>query len=32
MNTLNERPQSLLFGSRDKAPGPGEEGFDPPTK
>lgn len=32
MNTLNDRPQSLLFGASDAAPGPGEAGFEPPTK
>lgn len=32
MNTLSERPQSLLFGSPDATPGPGEAGFVPPTK
>lgn len=32
MNTLNERPQSILFGAPDVPPGPGEAGFAPPTK
>lgn len=32
MNTLNERPQSILFGAPDMAPGPGEAGFAAPTK
>jgi phospholipid/cholesterol/gamma-HCH transport system substrate-binding protein len=31
-NTLNSRPQSLLFGSPDTQPGPGEPGFAPPKK
>jgi phospholipid/cholesterol/gamma-HCH transport system substrate-binding protein len=31
-NTLNERPQSLLFGGAQTAPGPGEAGFVAPTK
>lgn len=31
-NTLSSRPQSLLFGSPDTAPGPGEPGFTPPQK
>lgn len=31
LETFNERPQSILFGMRDLAPGPGEEGFKPPT-
>ena len=30
--TLNERPQSLLFGSAPAAPGPGEAGFIAPDK
>jgi phospholipid/cholesterol/gamma-HCH transport system substrate-binding protein len=29
---LSDRPQSLLFGSPDSRPGPGEPGFVPPTK
>ncbi|MCG2586601.1 MlaD family protein [Massilia sp. TS11] len=32
MNTLNDRPQSLLFGAPPPAPGPGEPGFVPPAK
>jgi phospholipid/cholesterol/gamma-HCH transport system substrate-binding protein len=32
MNTLNERPQSLLFGGPGTPPGPGEAGFAAPTK
>lgn len=32
MNTLNDRPQSILFGTPDAAPGPGEAGFTPPAK
>jgi phospholipid/cholesterol/gamma-HCH transport system substrate-binding protein len=32
MDTLNERPQSILFGSAAAAPGPGEAGFVAPTK
>lgn len=31
-NTINDRPQSLLFGSPDTPPGPGEPGFTPPQK
>jgi phospholipid/cholesterol/gamma-HCH transport system substrate-binding protein len=31
-NSLSERPQSILFGSPDNRPGPGEPGFVPPTK
>lgn len=31
MNTLNDRPQSILFGAPDGAPGPGEAGFTPPA-
>lgn len=31
-NTLNERPQSLLFGAPASLPGPGEAGFAAPTK
>lgn len=32
MNTLNDRPQSILFGAPDVAPGPGEPGFAAPAK
>ncbi|MES2295594.1 MAG: MlaD family protein [Pseudomonadota bacterium] len=32
MNSLNERPQSLLFGAPKPTPGPGEPGFAPPSK
>jgi len=32
MNSINDRPQSLLFGAPDAAPGPGEPGFVAPTK
>ena len=32
MNTLNDRPQSLLFGGPNATPGPGEPGFSAPTK
>lgn len=32
MNTLNERPQSLLFGGPGTPPGPGEAGFVAPTQ
>ena len=32
MNAINERPQSILFGAPDVAPGPGEAGFVAPTK
>lgn len=32
MNTLNDRPQSILFGAPEPAPGPGEPGFAAPTK
>jgi phospholipid/cholesterol/gamma-HCH transport system substrate-binding protein len=32
MNSLNERPQSLLFGAARAEPGPGEAGFAAPTK
>lgn len=32
MNTLNERPQSVLFGAPQIAPGPGEPGFAAPNK
>jgi len=32
MNTLNDRPQSILFGAPDVAPGPGEPGFTAPAK
>lgn len=31
VNTLDERPQSLLFGTADTPPGPGEPGFTPPS-
>jgi phospholipid/cholesterol/gamma-HCH transport system substrate-binding protein len=31
-NTFNDRPQSLLFGSPNGTPGPGEPGFVAPTK
>ncbi|KQW99957.1 hypothetical protein ASC94_30990 [Massilia sp. Root418] len=31
MNTLNDRPQSILFGAPDGTPGPGEAGFTPPA-
>ncbi|WP_338768112.1 MlaD family protein [Massilia sp. METH4] len=31
MNTLNDRPQSILFGAPDAAPGPGEPGFTAPA-
>ena len=31
-NSLSDRPQSILFGKPDAAPGPGEPGFTPPTK
>jgi phospholipid/cholesterol/gamma-HCH transport system substrate-binding protein len=31
-NSLNDRPQSILFGTPAAAPGPGEPGFTPPTK
>ena len=31
-NSLTDRPQSLLFGAPDGAPGPGEPGFTAPTK
>lgn len=31
-NSLSDRPQSLLFGSPDLQPGPGEPGFVAPTK
>lgn len=30
MNTLNERPQSILFGNAETPPGPGEPGFSAP--
>lgn len=30
MNTLNERPQSILFGNAETPPGPGEPGFAAP--
>ena len=32
VNTINDRPQSLLFGTPDTPPGPGEPGFTPPQK
>jgi phospholipid/cholesterol/gamma-HCH transport system substrate-binding protein len=32
MNSLNDRPQSLLFGAAPPTPGPGEPGFTAPTK
>lgn len=32
MDRINERPQSLLFGSREIAPGPGEPGFEAPVE
>jgi phospholipid/cholesterol/gamma-HCH transport system substrate-binding protein len=32
MDRINERPQSLLFGSREVAPGPGEPGFEAPVE
>jgi phospholipid/cholesterol/gamma-HCH transport system substrate-binding protein len=32
LNTVNERPQSILFGSPAAAPGPGEPGFVAPTR
>lgn len=32
LDRINERPQSLLFGSREVVPGPGESGFEPPVK
>jgi phospholipid/cholesterol/gamma-HCH transport system substrate-binding protein len=31
-NSLNERPQSILFGAPGAAPGPGESGFTPPAQ
>jgi phospholipid/cholesterol/gamma-HCH transport system substrate-binding protein len=31
MNTLNERPQSILYGAPDAPPGPGESGFSAPA-
>lgn len=31
-NSLSDRPQSILFGSPDHVPGPGEPGFVAPTK
>ena len=31
-NTLSDRPQSILFGTPDGTPGPGEPGFVAPTK
>ena len=32
MSTLNEQPQSILFGNPDIPPGPGEPGFSAPAK
>jgi phospholipid/cholesterol/gamma-HCH transport system substrate-binding protein len=32
LNTVNEHPQSVLFGSPATAPGPGEPGFSAPTR
>jgi phospholipid/cholesterol/gamma-HCH transport system substrate-binding protein len=32
VNTIGDRPQSLLFGSQQVPPGPGEPGFTPPGK
>ncbi|MYM29623.1 MCE family protein [Duganella sp. CY15W] len=32
MNKINDRPQSLIFGSPGTPPGPGEEGFTAPSK
>lgn len=32
MNSLNDRPQSILFGAPNGTPGPGEPGFAAPTK
>lgn len=32
VNSLSDRPQSLLFGATPDTPGPGEAGFVPPTK
>jgi phospholipid/cholesterol/gamma-HCH transport system substrate-binding protein len=32
MNTLNDRPQSILFGAPDIMPGPGEPGFTAPAR
>jgi phospholipid/cholesterol/gamma-HCH transport system substrate-binding protein len=31
-NSLGDRPQSILFGTPNAAPGPGEPGFEPPSK
>jgi phospholipid/cholesterol/gamma-HCH transport system substrate-binding protein len=31
-NSLNDRPQSILFGAPGATPGPGEAGLSPPTK
>jgi len=31
VNDLQQRPQSLIFGRRPAAPGPGENGFVPPS-
>jgi phospholipid/cholesterol/gamma-HCH transport system substrate-binding protein len=30
VNTIGDRPQSILFGAPNAAPGPGEAGFAPP--
>jgi phospholipid/cholesterol/gamma-HCH transport system substrate-binding protein len=32
LDNLNNQPQSILFGSRGIAPGPGEDGFEAPAK
>jgi phospholipid/cholesterol/gamma-HCH transport system substrate-binding protein len=32
LERINERPQSLLFGSRETIPGPGEDGFAAPAQ
>ncbi|HJV87195.1 MAG TPA: MlaD family protein [Noviherbaspirillum sp.] len=32
LNTLNDRPQSVLFGAPPSAPGPGEPGFAAPSR
>ena len=31
-NSLNDRPQSILFGGPNATPGPGEPGFVAPSK
>lgn len=31
LENFNERPQSILFGTRNLAPGPGEQGFEAPS-